>query len=116
MKRRLGVLFFFGLCSIYSSTFASTLEWDRNIESDMRNYNVYACYVKGCTVSQIPSLIVGTTLQPAVGVKPTFVLPTGKEGNAAVSALDTSSNESPLSNVVPFDSLKPSAPAGLAVK
>lgn len=114
MKRFMFVMMV--ILMLAGNAYAVTLEWDRNTESDMRDYHVYACYTKGCTVAQSPANHIGTVVQTIVGVKPTYILPPDKEGTAAVSALDTSGNESPLSNTVPFDSLKPKAPASLVAK
>lgn len=96
--------------------FALTAEWERNTEPDMKEYAVYMCETKGCTVSQTPIMQKAVVPHPLQGVKPTWPVPDNKEGAIAVSARDASGNESPLSNVVPFDSLKPLTPAGLAVK
>ena len=95
---------------------AASLEWDRNVESDMANYRVYACFTKGCVVTQSgPMLQPGTVAQPAVGAIPKWPIPANKEGSLAVSAVDTSANESPLSAPVGFDTLVPSAPINLRI-
>jgi hypothetical protein len=91
---------------------AATLTWDRNTEADMKDYAVYACFVKNCTVVQgVLSLQTGFVPQPIAGVIPTYTLNlVGKEGAVAVSARDLTGNESTLSVQVPFDDKAPSAP------
>lgn len=92
-------------------------EWDRNVEADMAFYRVYVCIVKGCTVTQTPANLQAATIpQPAVGVVPTFMLPAGKEGAIAVSAVNTGNNETGLSVAVPFSSLAPTVPKGVRLK
>lgn len=93
-------------------------EWDRNVEADLAFYRVYVCVVKGCTVTQTPANLQATTVpQPAVGGVPTFMLPVGKEGSIAVSAVNAGSQESGLSVAVPFSSLIPPAvPKGVRLK
>lgn len=88
--------------------------WDRNGETDMDHYNVYVCVVKGCVPSQSPSMLQpGHVVQPAPGVRPEWLLPVGKEGALAVSAVDQNAQESGLSNVVPFDKAAPMSPVGV---
>jgi ABC-type iron transport system FetAB permease component len=91
---------------------AATLEWDRNTESDMKDYQVWACFTANCVViKSAATLQPGTVLQPAVGVTPSYVLNiVGLEGNVAVSARDLSLNESALSVPAPFDAKGPGAP------
>lgn len=102
---------------VSTPAFAINLEWNRNSEADMRDYNVYVCQVAGCTVQPIASAKVGTVVQPAVGVIPKFTLaPTFTVGAVAVTAVDTSGNESALSNTVFFDVAPPGAPSGLVKK
>lgn len=89
----------------------ATLVWDRNSESDMKDYRVYACFTAGCILMQSPSMLVGTVTQTATGVLPSFVIDvTGKEGKVAISSRDQSLNESGLSVAVPFDFLAPVVP------
>lgn len=91
---------------------AATLEWDRNSEVDMQDYQVWACFTANCVVTKAPAMLQpGTVPQPVVGVKPTAVLDiAGKEGAVAVSARDTSLNESGLSVSRPFDQKPPATP------
>lgn len=89
--------------------------WDRNTEGDMAFYNVYACtYVSpatSCTVVQNSAMKQpGNVAQPPVGTVPEWTLPVGKNGVWAVSAVDSSVNESGLSVAVPFDTTAPAVP------
>jgi len=92
--------------------FAATVDWDRNTETDMQDYQVWACFTKDCVViKSAATLQPGTVLQPAVGVIPSYTLNiVGLEGNVAVSARDTSLQESVLSVSAPFDAKAPGAP------
>lgn len=95
--------------------FALTLDWDRNTETDLQDYTVYACFTPGCTVAVQPALKIGTVPQSAVGVRPSFVLPPSSQGKVGVTASDTTGNQSGLSVTVPFDSLPPIPPVNLKV-
>ena len=97
---------------------AQTLTWDRNSEPDMKDYQVWACFTPSCVVIKSASTLQpGTVPQTAPGVKPVYVLDlTGKEGALAVSARDTSNNESALSVPVPFDKVTPQPPVGLTLQ
>lgn len=97
------------------SAFALTAEWINNTEPDMKEYTVYMCKVKACIVEQVPSQKIATVPYTAGTQKPTWAIPNGIEGTIAVSASDTSGNESGLSNQVKFDSLTPGAPTGVIV-
>lgn len=91
--------------------FAASLVWDRNTEPDLDHYNVYGCLITGCTVVQQAASKQGPPVpQPAVGTSPAAPLPVG-QGKLAVSAVDSSGNESGLSVSVPFDAFAPSIPA-----
>lgn len=87
----------------------STLEWDRNTETDMSHYNVYVCSPLPCTVT-VASTKSANIPQTTLGVVPSFALPTNTEGRAAVTATDTSGNESGLSVSLPFDRRSPAIP------
>lgn len=114
--RRLGAFFIFGIVlAVSPPAFALTATWKNNTEPDMKEYVVYLCKVKGCTVIQDAAQQVAVVPFNAA-VVPTWAIPTGIDGTLAVSAKDTSGNESGLSNQVPFDQSKPSTPSGLAVK
>jgi len=90
---------------------AATLQWDRNTEADMKEYEVYTCTPNPtCTVLQTVATRVGVVQQPAVGVIPSFPLAPGTEGKVAVSASDVTGNESGLSVSIPFDSKGPLPP------
>ena len=112
MRYFLTVLFL--LCS--SQAFALTAEWERNVETDMKDYHIYMCLTKDCIVLQTAAMRVNTVIQTTVGVKPTFTIPAGQSGSMAVSARDTSLNESGLSNIIFFDQIPPKNPAGLATR
>lgn len=115
MKTALVLLGAIALGVISGLANAATLTWTRNTESDMKDYAVYACFTKGCTVAQTATMLqAGFVLQPAVGTAPTYVMDlVGKEGSVAVSARDTTLNESGLSVQVPFDAKAPLVPGGL---
>lgn len=92
---------------------AATLTWDRNAETDMQDYQVWACFTPSCVVvKSAATLQPGTVVQPATGVNPQYVIDlAGREGSIAVSARDQSLNESGLSVPVPFDQKAPAVPA-----
>lgn len=97
---------------------AATLEWDRNAEADMKDYQVWACFTPSCVViKNAANLQPGTVLQPAAGVKPSYVIDiANKEGAVAISARDQSLNESGLSVAVPFDKVAPAVPVNPLLK
>lgn len=110
MRMLYGLMLAAGL--IGGTAHAATLEWDRNAESDMKDYQVWACFTPSCVVIKAPGMLQpGTVLQPPVGTKPTATLDiVNKEGSVAVSARDLSLNESGLSVAVPFDQKAPGTP------
>jgi hypothetical protein len=111
MKLRHVLLGLIVWCGMVGVGHAANLAWDRNTEGDMSHYRVYACFTKGCAVVQNNAMLQpGTVAQTAVGTVPTWPLPAGKEGTVAVSAVDTSFNESGLSVSVPFDVVSPATP------
>lgn len=97
---------------------AATLSWDRNSEEDMKDYQVYGCFTKGCTVERSQAMLRSNPIsQPEVGTIPTFDIDLdGKEGALAVTARDTSGNESPLSVPLPFDRMAPASPTAVKLK
>jgi len=94
------------------SALAAILSWDRNSEPDMQDYQVWACFTANCVlIKSAATLQPGAVAQPAIGVKPSYVMDlAGKVGSVAISARDTSLNESGLSVQVPFDQQAPSIP------
>lgn len=118
MMRRLCVLVVLAFPLLPMLALAATLDWDRNTEPDMKDYQVYACFTPSCVVIKSATMLQpGAVLQPAVGVKPSYVLDiAGKEGAAAITARDQSLNESPLSVPVPFDQKAPLAPTNPAFR
>ena len=92
---------------------AATLEWDRNAEPDMKEYQVWACFTPSCVlVKSASTLQPGLVTQPASGVTPRYVIDlAGKEGSLAVSARDLGMNESGLSVPINFDQLAPTVPS-----
>jgi len=112
MKHVLFSILFLGLAS---PVFALTASWDRNTEPDMKEYGVYMCNVKGCTVEKTPAQQVAVVPHPTVAGRVQWIVPTATEGTLAVTARDTSGNESELSNQVPFDMLAPKAPTAASV-
>jgi len=116
LKRMLWASAVVVLCVSVAS--AATLEWDRNSEPDMKDYQVWACFTPSCVVIKSPTMLQpGAVLQPAVGVKPSYAIDlTNKEGSVAISARDKSLNESGLSVPVPFDGVAPSNPQNPVLK
>lgn len=105
------ILTFFGIGLLVKAAFSATLQWDRNSEPDMSNYEIYTCTPNPtCTIQQVPASRIGIVPQPAVGVVPSFTIPAGTEGKIAVSASDSTGNESGLSVPVPFDAKAPLVP------
>ena len=94
--------------------FALTLEWDRNTEPDMKEYNIYGCDTG--TTCTIPTVKIGAVTQPPIGIIPSFAIPANKEGRRSVTAIDTSGNESAVSVSVPFDVLAPTVPLNPRLK
>lgn len=91
---------------------ALSLAWDRNAEADLDHDNVYVCAPAPCTVTVGGSSTRSANIpQTTIGVIPSFVLPANTEGNATVTATDTSGNESPMSSVRFFDQRAPTVPA-----
>lgn len=94
----------------------TTLSWDRNTETNMKEYHVYSCpgpEATPCTpvISATPEAIVA---HPTTGTGRINYLPgSGKEAWYGVTAVDTASNESVLSQVLFFDSKPPAAPANV---
>lgn len=99
-------------CAVLAEVEAATLTWDRNTETDMQDYQVWACFTPNCVVvKSAATLQPGAVVQPATG-NPSYVIDTaGREGSVAVSARDRSLNESGLSVAVPFDQRPPANPA-----
>jgi len=100
-----------GVFLLFGNIFAETFQWDRNTESDMKDYQVFACFTPNCVlVKSATTLQSGAVLQPAIGTIPSYTIAlTGKEGTIGVLARDLSLNESALS-VLPFDSKGPVSP------
>src|SRR5437016_8126425 len=87
---------------------ATNFAWDRNVEPDILQYNVWICTTGPAC---FPDTKIGSVPQTAVGLVPKFPIPANQTGNANITAVNTSGNESAGSNVVPFNRLAPSAPA-----
>src|SRR5690242_21595740 len=86
------------LFSLPPAAEAKDLLWDRNAETDMQDYQVWACETPNCVVIKTQANLKATVPQPAAGVVPKWTLPsTMTEGSLAVSARDKSLNESGLS-------------------
>lgn len=98
------------------SAYALTAEWVRNPETDMREYNMYLCEGLTCAPTRTAAMKVATIPQPVVGAVPSWRMPDNKVGAIAVTAVDQSGNESPLSNVVRFDTVTPGAPTGIILR
>lgn len=110
--RGVGAIIAVGMCllSLVSQADAKTLLWDRNTESDMKEYRVYLCLTAGCTAIKGPTPT-ATVTQPAAGVIPSWILPVNSIGAAVVTAVDVDGNESGASNMVPFETMAPAAPS-----
>lgn len=98
--------------------FALTATWDR--EADSNNvvlYDVYISTASPCSITDAnkAGLKAGTVAQPPAGTAPSFVLPASTVGCVAVDAVDTFSQQSGLSVVVPFSSMGPSIPQNLHI-
>lgn len=107
------------ICAMTLHAYAASLfEWDRNIEADLDHYELYVCSTSATCVPGTTTLDrLGSDIpQPAIGTKPTMLIPVGKEGRAAAIAVDLSGNKSGLSNIVPFDTKSPTIPTGLLTK
>lgn len=101
------------ICLLFASTaVAGTLTWNRNTESDMKDYQVYRCAtLNPCT--KAAGVVLGTVLQTPSG--PTVSFPVAAsvvDGFAMVTARDQANNESVESNTVNFN-IAPSAPGNL---
>jgi len=99
-----------------TSSFAATLTWDRNVETDMDHYNIYTCPTAGCIVVKGINKSTVVVLQPIVGVKPITSAVVLGLGAAAVTAVDKTGNESGLSNQASLpvgDIIAPASPTGL---
>ena len=97
------------LCLPVWAAAATEANWARNSEADLLQYRVYTCQVKGCTA--VKGVTPAATIpQTAAGVRPKWTLPVNVEGALAVTAVDTSNNESGASVSVPFDTMAPAIP------
>lgn len=104
--------------SLVSVASALTLEWDRNVEPDMKEYQIYACWTAGCTVQKNLACKVTSAVIPqtVAGVKPSWAIPIGKSGAIAVTALDLSGNESPISLPLIVDQTPPGIVTNVTIK
>ena len=90
---------------------AKDLVWDRNTEPDMQDYQVWGCQTANCVVIKTQANLLATVPQVPVGSIPKWTLPAAMTyGQLAISARDTSLNESGLSVSVPFDLVPPLVP------
>ena len=93
----------------------NTLTWTKNTEPDVAKYNIYRKI--GSAPNKIPGDLFSSVANTAA--TPTFVDTVSVDGDYfyAVTAVDTSNNESPLSVVKDkvVDSVPPAAPTGLTV-
>ena len=78
--------------------------WDANVEPDMKEYRVYTCPALPC--SKLNGTLFAVVQHPTTNV----VISHGTEGEAFVTALDTSGNESAESNVAVYDAKPPFGP------
>jgi len=108
------IIFYLGSTTeLYAATM---FIWDRNIEVDLEHYEMYMCNTSSTCVPGItPADRLGADIaQTPIGTKPTMLFPPGKQGRAAVLAVDLVGNKSGLSNVIPFvDAQAPTVPLNL---
>lgn len=109
------VTLFFSLLTVLALSYsgqAATLEWDANLESDMKDYRVYACFTAGCTLAKTPAMLQPSVVpHPPVGTKPSLIIDlSNKQGSIGVTARDQNLNESGLSVSLPFDQAPPLIP------
>lgn len=90
--------------------FALTATWQKNVEPDMKDYGVYMCFTKGCTVVKNLAMF-QSYVSHVAGVNPSYPIPPSIEGAMAISARDLSLNESGVTVSVPFDQVGPQVPA-----
>jgi len=109
-KRLLGLILVLSVLCLFVpwASAATKADWARNSEAYMASYKVYACQPAGCVPTK--TTVTATISQTAVGVRPSWTLPVNLEGTVAVTAVDTSGNESGLSVAVPFDTKAPVVP------
>lgn len=96
--------------------FALTATWNKNTETDMKDYGVYMCFTKGCIVVKSTAMLQSYVSHAASVLTPSFPIPLNAEGTVAVTARDLMGNESVLSVSVPFDQVAPPPPASLTVQ
>lgn len=86
------------LCYTMLSAFAATVDvwWDPNTEADMQGYRVYLCASNPCQKSA--STMKVDVLHP----KTSASFEATQSGNVAVTAYDTTGNESEFSKTLPF--------------
>lgn len=78
--------------------------WDANTEPDMKEYRIYTRPSLPC--SKVEGALFVVVPHPTTNV----VISHGTEGEAFATAVDTSDNESPESNVVTYDAKPPFGP------
>ena len=88
---------------------------NRNVESDMASYKVYACLTAGCTVTQTGGMLQTTIPQPGSG-GPQWILPLETEGQSTLSAVDLTGNESGLGNIVNYRCMYPRFAPGVNLR
>lgn len=114
MRILLSLLLFASL-PLASNAFALTATWDKDTVTDMKDYGVYMCFTKGCTVVKSAAMLQSYVSHVAT-VNPSVPIPPSTEGGVAVSARDLSLNESVVTVTVPFDQMAPPVPASLVVQ
>lgn len=96
---------------------ATEANWARSVETDVKEYNVYACQPAGCTVAKTAAMKLTPAIpQTPLGVRPKWILPANLEGSVGVTAVDNSGNESGLSVAVPFDTKAPAVPTDVSTQ
>ena len=120
MRKLLVILAFLALLSAPFTSFCigptiklHTAAWDANTESDLAGYYLYWRTPTG-TFSDVNRVAVAKATAPTFDLL-TLNLPSGTYV-IAVSAYDSSGNESALSNEVSWDAAYPSTPKNVLVK
>ena len=113
----LAVASLIAVLSGYTSAFAETITvmWNPNTEADMKEYRIYYCPSAPCSNNSIS--LKATVAHPNISTS----FQVDKSGAIAMTAVDTSGNQSFLSNSIPFsliqvDTTEPNPPTGIRVE
>lgn len=97
---------------------APTTNADGTPLTDLASYRLYTCLALPCSRANgtVLSTVVAPSPSPTPGTTALFPVTHGTRGQAFVTAVDTSGNESTESNVFPFDLVPPTAIDTLTVQ